>query len=504
MIDTPSGRFPSTLERPGSSRHEGMLAEERALSFKAACLGNLPLLYLQLNPCLPMESTSWPQLQHWWGPHSGVPRRSLTSILIESSSRWRPKEESSRAFNQAPNSLREAANSRALSSQLWAPSNSLLDANSTPGLSQAFCQTALSPEGGWKSGTLLDHIGRTQDTTGERRGDREVGRMEWTREAVEWAEARKAEGVTSTALQTPRPPNLTGREAWSQAGLERVRGVLVILLRAATRTESKSIREFEAWSCPKKMQKFRNGKRRMKQGEGVMSRKDIETFTHRLKSGGLILNSWYVTQLTTPMGEPSKEAWDGSTVWAPGKQWVSSHEMMNYQWWSLIFECLEQGPVSLFPWQLLDPQWCYHMDLQLRYHPSIRWKGLVWAVDWGEKIVRQKSNGPKGSPCCTPSAEAIWLLPQKMLEEEESAERPRVNIGCKTARCLKHFVPTDGVKCVLGVQLHQSMIRRHWWKEIPCCVDCCLGTTLDTIPQLSRTEEVGHIINHKSAHNFTH
>ena len=101
-------------------------AEERALqmmSFRAACLKDLPLLYLQLNPCLPVESTSWPQLQHWWGLQSGVPKRSPTAILIESSSSRRPTEESGRAFNQAPDSLREAANSRALSSLLWAPFN---------------------------------------------------------------------------------------------------------------------------------------------------------------------------------------------------------------------------------------------------------------------------------------------------------------------------------------------------------------------------------------------
>ena len=68
MTDTPSGRLPSALERPGGSSREGILAEERArwmMSFKAACLDNLPLLYLQLKPCLPVESTSCPQLQHW-------------------------------------------------------------------------------------------------------------------------------------------------------------------------------------------------------------------------------------------------------------------------------------------------------------------------------------------------------------------------------------------------------------------------------------------------------
>ena len=45
MVETPSGRFPSTFERPRGSSCEGMLAEARALwmmSFKAGCLEDLP------------------------------------------------------------------------------------------------------------------------------------------------------------------------------------------------------------------------------------------------------------------------------------------------------------------------------------------------------------------------------------------------------------------------------------------------------------------------------
>ena len=45
MIVTPSGRLPSDLDKPGGSRREGTLAEERALEIielRAACLECLP------------------------------------------------------------------------------------------------------------------------------------------------------------------------------------------------------------------------------------------------------------------------------------------------------------------------------------------------------------------------------------------------------------------------------------------------------------------------------
>ena len=76
MIVTPSGHLPSSLDRPGGSKQEGILAEERALqitSFRAACLGCLPSLLLQLKKCLPKGSTDWPHLWQWWGAQRGVP-----------------------------------------------------------------------------------------------------------------------------------------------------------------------------------------------------------------------------------------------------------------------------------------------------------------------------------------------------------------------------------------------------------------------------------------------
>ena len=46
--------------------------------------------------------------------------------------------------------------------------------------------------------------------------------MASTNSAVEWEEARKAEGATLTASLIPRPPNFTGRVACTQAELLRV------------------------------------------------------------------------------------------------------------------------------------------------------------------------------------------------------------------------------------------------------------------------------------------
>ena len=68
MIVTLSGRLPSDLDKPGGSRREGTLAEERALEIielRAACLECLPSDLLQLKPCLPKESTSCPHLLQW-------------------------------------------------------------------------------------------------------------------------------------------------------------------------------------------------------------------------------------------------------------------------------------------------------------------------------------------------------------------------------------------------------------------------------------------------------
>ena len=118
-IVTPSGRFPLQRDRPVGSKRAGTWAEERALqtmSFKTECLGCLPSLHLQLRPCLPRGLTRTLQWRQEWGLQMGVPIRRPTAIRSVSSSIRRPADEIGRAFSQAPDSLQEAANKRALSS----------------------------------------------------------------------------------------------------------------------------------------------------------------------------------------------------------------------------------------------------------------------------------------------------------------------------------------------------------------------------------------------------
>ena len=47
---------------------------------------------------------------------------------------------------------------------------------------------------------------------------RREGKIRWARVEEAAAEAKKADGASCPALQIHRPPWLTGREAWSQAG----------------------------------------------------------------------------------------------------------------------------------------------------------------------------------------------------------------------------------------------------------------------------------------------
>ena len=58
-------------------------------------------------------------------------------------------------------------------------------------------------------------------------------------------EARKADGASSTALGTPNPPDLTGKEAWDQYGLWVSSGVFVTLLKMEHSTASDSARDVD-------------------------------------------------------------------------------------------------------------------------------------------------------------------------------------------------------------------------------------------------------------------
>ena len=125
-IETPSSRLPSLRSSPGGSGLAGTPADVKArwmMMLMAACLWCPPSLHRQLSPCVPITSTSSPQCQHWWEPHSGVPRRNPTAILRESSSR-NPKAEMGRERSQALNSVALDANQHALSTSSIAPSTS--------------------------------------------------------------------------------------------------------------------------------------------------------------------------------------------------------------------------------------------------------------------------------------------------------------------------------------------------------------------------------------------
>ena len=62
--------------------------------------------------------------------------------------------------------------------------------------------------------------------------------MSCTRSAEPAAEAKKAEGASRVALRTPKPPHLTGSDAWDEA--ESVRLMFRMLLRSDLSRESKT------------------------------------------------------------------------------------------------------------------------------------------------------------------------------------------------------------------------------------------------------------------------
>ena len=59
----------------------------------------------------------------------------------------------------------------------------------------------------------MDHSERASCANEKDKGERWVERIDSVSEEVAWTDAKKAEGATSSARRTPRPPNFTGREA---------------------------------------------------------------------------------------------------------------------------------------------------------------------------------------------------------------------------------------------------------------------------------------------------
>src|SRR6218665_3807926 len=104
MSVSPSGRFPSVLDMPGGSMMLGTLASVRLrliISFKYACLANLPGPRPQDKPCEPSAVTNPPQ-GHMCGSQVLAPKRRHAAVLIASSSILKPHSVSGSASSQSP------------------------------------------------------------------------------------------------------------------------------------------------------------------------------------------------------------------------------------------------------------------------------------------------------------------------------------------------------------------------------------------------------------------
>ena len=95
----------------------------------------------QLSMWVAVQSTLAPHIQQVCGLQIGMARRRPTAIRTVSSSKWRPKDDVGRAFNQAPDSLQETASRRAREKEFEHSSRSDLAKLDTRGASQySHCQ----------------------------------------------------------------------------------------------------------------------------------------------------------------------------------------------------------------------------------------------------------------------------------------------------------------------------------------------------------------------------
>ena len=173
-----------------------------------------------------MLSTSDPQCWQWWGSQRGRPRRSPTAIWRTLSSMHRPREDTGKASNQAPDSFVATARRRARVLSLGAASKRASNVAWIRGASQAFWRQAEVPHGGRSSRSCFQ-IPRACSTVGSGTSHSCRGRIWRTRSEQPAAEAKKAEGASWAALRMPIPPAPMGREAWSQA-LSSLRCTLVM------------------------------------------------------------------------------------------------------------------------------------------------------------------------------------------------------------------------------------------------------------------------------------
>ena len=87
---TPSGLFPSVLQRPKGSFFAGILALWIALkitSFKRSCLAILPELLLQEKECRPFAFTNLAQVQIYGSQRFELRRRPIDILIALSESR---------------------------------------------------------------------------------------------------------------------------------------------------------------------------------------------------------------------------------------------------------------------------------------------------------------------------------------------------------------------------------------------------------------------------------
>ena len=114
---SPSGLFPSPLDRPDGSLTEGMSALARVrhtISLRLRWRLDLPELLLQERLWWPRGSTSSPHV-HLWGSHNFTPNLRPTAIRTASSSNLSPHDDIGKAWSQSLLLGADTAKIRALS-----------------------------------------------------------------------------------------------------------------------------------------------------------------------------------------------------------------------------------------------------------------------------------------------------------------------------------------------------------------------------------------------------
>src|SRR6218665_3603822 len=218
MIVTPSGRFPSFLDRPRGSFCAGILAlpnDLQTTSLSMLLRRCFPFPLLQTSPWSPFASTISRQWWHKCCSQSVVPNLSPTAIRTSSSERRRPKAVTGGANIQSPQWGAPEASRRAGSRGALVDSSKPAHTLSVYRRSHSFWRWAAVPVGG-SAFVKVIHPFRALLTSSYGVSQDSFGKMHVCSSVVLAAEARKAESASVEAQRTPRPPSLTGKDAWSQ------------------------------------------------------------------------------------------------------------------------------------------------------------------------------------------------------------------------------------------------------------------------------------------------